>query len=464
MSRRAPYLALVARMSPEQAQMVVAPLLAGVMVSLTAFFRDQFLSTDIETASRFAVSAAVVSYAVVLTRADRGPWSLGPMVLLLLILFHFGDLVVLAAGLSFSPADRDYVNLWLFGPLAVEAVYLSTLAATAFAFTYVLLNPGRAALQAAPDNETEENRGVAFATLGAVLVIGGVGLYFARALTAAPGVLFSSNYLAYNQLIGGDRIVSYASLSIVVGLVLAAAAPKSPRRTAALVAFGLYAVVLLPLGVRTAVLFPAAAAAVAMARRHRMPSGVKALAVVLAGLALIGVVREVREPGGELNVSDVAPTSALVEMGGTLRPVIETLGWRVGYKEPPYRGVTYAAPVMRLAERALGWETPEPDPRLPGTLMRQRVEGGQFGYSAVAEAYLNFSTLGVGLIFAMFGAVSAGLDRVRRGGLLPAALAGVAMAGIGLTMRNSFISLPSTIISGTVAVWVAAVLARRKMR
>lgn len=429
-------------------------------VALLWYFREAWLDMSLDSASVAASLICVGMYGLVVRRA-RGPWAFGPITLLLVILFHCGVLVVSALGLSFEPNIEAYLGLWFSGPLAVEATYLATLAVVVFGAAYVILRPAAAAPR--PDDDAnDQNLAGAFGRAGAFLVLGGVGAYFAVVVTVAPQLLLSSDYSAYNATVAGSRPLSMAGLAITIGLVFAAAAPRSPARRWALIMFGVYAVVLLLLGVRTAVMFPAAAAVVAAARRHRMPSGVKALALILAGLALVGGVREIREPGGDLTFSDVAPTSALAEMGGSLRPVVETIGWRQQYNEEAYGGVTYVAPLLRLKERALGQETPNPDPRLPTTLMKQRVLGGQFGYSTVAEAYLNFGTAGVAAFFALLGALGAALDRWRRPGIIPAVAAGIAMAGVGLTVRNTFISLPSTLIAGGLAVALVLVFSGRR--
>lgn len=451
------------RLTVPQAAAIVSPILLMGALALVWFFRQEWLSLNLREAATAASVTALGAYGLVVRRA-RGPWAFGPTALLLVVLFHVGLLVITAAGMPVEPNTRDYLGTWYYGSHTVEATYLAVLAVVAFATAYVILRTARPAPRADEDGLADRYLAEVVGRIGAGMVLLGVTAYFAVVLTIAPQLLLSSNYSGYNDAVAGTRLLSFVGLAITIGLVFVAAAPKSKSRTWALAVFALYAFLLLMLGVRTAVMFPAAAAAVAASRRHRMPSGVQALAVILVGLAVVSVVREVREPGGELTVSDVAPTSALAEMGGSLRPVVDTIGWRYGYNEERYDGITYMAPLLRLKERILGQETPNPDPRMPTTLMRQREVGGQFGYSSVAEAYLNFGTGGVAVFFMLLGAVGAATDRWRRHGILPAVAAGVLMAGVGLTVRNTFVSLPSTLIAGGLAIAAVLLFAGRRAR
>ncbi len=450
------------RLTWERAREPLPAFAVAAMLAMVVTFHGWLVNLELGTLARLACALALVCYVAVAMRASRGTWSLGPMLLLLVLLFHFGDLAILAVGADFAPNDADYVRLWLFGPLVPEAIYMCVVAVASFTLVYIAVPAGcRTVSRSGSNDEVECRRGETFAGLGAMLVISGIAVYFLRAYVVAPDLLGTANYDLYNQVLGGDRILSLATLAIVVGLVLAAGAPKSPARRSALLAFLGFAGVLLPLGVRTAILFPAAAGAVAMARNHKMPNGWKTLAVIVAGLALVGLVRGLRTDGGAgLTMQNANPVTALAEMGGTLRPVVETVRWREEWGEDEYRGLTYAAPVLRLSERVMGQPTPVPDQRLASVLMQQRVAGGQFGYSAVAEAFLNFGRWGVAVVFGLLALAAAWVDRWRRGGMVSAAVAGVLMAGVGLTVRNTFISLPSTILAGLLAIAIATVYAR----
>lgn len=436
-------------------------------LALLVAFADEWAGASLTAVSRAAVLIGLLCYATTVSVAPQGMWSIGPMFTLLVLLFHVGDAMIIATGTSFRKADAEYAQLWLYGPLTPYAIHLTLLALTGFALAYVaVVRAPEGSGDGAVVDRIEKSRGQTLAIVGAVGTVGGVGTYFARAYMLGPDVLLSGRYDVYLNIVAGDLVIAFANLAITLGVVCAAAAPPSPLRRASFVAFGVFAAVLLTLGVRTSVLFPAAAAAVTLARRQRMPHGWKALAVVVLGLMLVGVVRDARTDRPVTSAS-VNPVSSLAETGGSLRAVVETVRWQETLGEPPRHGLTYVAPVLRMKERVLGEPSPRPDTRQAGTLVKARVDVFNIGFSAVAEAYLNFGRYGPLGVFALLGLICAAGDRGRGGSALRAAAAGVLMAALGITVRNTFISLPSTLIAGAavlvlVKVWGDATVSRAR--
>mgnify|MGYP000306620229 CR=1 FL=1 len=72
---------------------------------------------------------------------------------------------------------------------------------------------------------------------------------------------------------------------------------------------------------------------------------------------------------------------------------------------------------------------------------------GPIGFSAIAEAYINFGEKGVILVFFLFGWIMAKLDS-SLSNIRNDILIGVALLPVFVTIRNSFIHVPVQIILG----------------
>jgi O-antigen polysaccharide polymerase Wzy len=430
-------------------------------LALLLILHGEITSLSLERLSQLAVVLVLGCYVMIVRHSALKQWSTGAVFLLLLALFHLGLPFLTATHLPGADADKAYTALWFGGPFVPEAIYLTTLAAVSYTLCYLLAHGRRGAPVERETVAAEDAHERIYADVGLALVLAGVALYFGYVLaTAGPDILLGGNYNQYLALLGAATPLAIATLAITFGLVFAAAAPDCRSRRAALLVFAGYALIILPLGVRTAVLFPAAAGVVAAARRHRLPSGRTTIAVVLLMLSVVGVVRQVRLTGfaaEKITVASVNPVAALSELGGTLRTVSETVSWQAPpMNEGTYAGITYVAPLLRMKERVLLQDPPvaSEDMRLATSVMMKRSRPFQIGYSPIAEAYLNFGLLGVMGVFGLLGYALSRLDLMSRRSATASAVAGVVMAGIALTVRNGSNSIPTTIVSGLVLVFV----------
>jgi len=440
-------------------------MLLGVALLLTLTLREQLTALSFTALCRVASTTALVCYGALLARSRRGPWSIGALFGLLLLLFHFGDAIIVGANIPFSPDDAAYADLWLRSDLTSQALVACMVAMVAFSLAYAVATARRYPRGQVPPPPENLGAGRVYAQFGALLVASGVIAYII--LLGSSGLLRGNggDYFQFNRTFGTSNALSYAGRAISFGLIFAAAAPKMWARRAAMAAFLVYAMLLLPLGVRTAVLFPAAAGLISLARRHRTPSGLRALGVVLGGLTLVAFIRQFRIGGwAAVSWGSVNPLNSLAEFGGTLRTVTEVVRWRDVYHEGALGGLSYAAPFLRIGERLVGLPVPLHDERLPGTLLVERVPDFQIGFSPVAEAYLNFRMPGVVCVFLFLGFVVGQVDSMRSTSLRQAAFAGIVMAGLGLTVRNTFVSLPATVITGLSLLWVVDAIARSAER
>lgn len=449
---------------PGRRRLLVAAALSTLLVA-QLLLGDVLVGLDIGRLSVLATLLLALVLPLVARLSQPGPWSGGTVYCLLFGIFHFGYLVLVALHLPFADNDADYAALWFFGPWVQKAIHLCMLALTAFAAAYawVAVGSGRR-----PDDDVRRaptSAGPEVAVVGAATCAAGVLVYLGYIALEAPHLLTGGNYEQYNDTVGGTAVLATALLLITYGVVLTAAAPSCRSRQVGLLVFAGYALVVLPLGVRTAVLFPAAAAAVAAGRTHRMPRPRSVVVLVLLVLTVISVVRDVRLVGvstATVQAASFNPLSALGELGQTLRPVALTVDWRDAYGEAAYGGITYVAPVLRVGERLAGLPRPPgaSDPRLASTVVSSRVSTFQIGYSSAAEAYLNFGTAGVVGVFLLLGALFSGLDRFRLASPAVAALAGVLMASQGLAVRNASNSVFVQVVAGALIVGAAVAVSR----
>ncbi len=199
------------------------------------------------------------------------------------------------------------------------------------------------------------------------------------------------------------------------------------------------------------------AAAIAAARVRAVPRSRVVVAAVLVGLVLISGVQQIRGTGisrEALSSLSLDLTSPVVETGASVRPLIEVVGFARILNEEPAHGSTYLAFPKRAIERALGLPRPDSaDTRYAGGELAARIDYFQIGYSAVAEAFRNWGTGGVILVFALFGALLGWVDHRRLGRVLAAIGVGVVSYALLYHVRQSSNVILPTLIYGAVMVW-----------
>jgi hypothetical protein len=247
------------------------------------------------------------------------------------------------------------------------------------------------------------------------------------------------------------------SPTLACGIVMAVTGKAGWHRTSAIVAFVGFALVALPIGLRTEVMFPAVAAIVGLGRCGKSFSSVKAGAVGVALLLLIPLVREVRAVGvSALPQALVSPRlDALVEMGESLRPVEQVVRWHAE-GEPYQHGNSYWAPFERAGARVLPGVKPmaaDNDLRLMNVLVLDRI--GAIGFSPVAEAYRNFGPVGVVIVLGLLGMALGAIDTIRDRRRAVLAIATL-YPPLLINIRNSFVSVPAQCAAAILVVLAAA--------
>lgn len=210
-----------------------------------------------------------------------------------------------------------------------------------------------------------------------------------------------SNYAMYHQMAEIPILkFVYVYVTNLIGSLFVIICLSAKYRVRALVLFIFWAAFSFPIGLRGEVLFPLAIAVPLLVRQGVLRvNAFKATTGVLGILVLISVVYHYRAAGEIAEDANISPAAAIVEMGGSLRPVHEVFKW-LGTGELDYfLGATYWAPFERaIAKIAPIIEEPEAtdDDRLMNVVIFKKA--GPYGFSLVAEAFINFGWAGVTLI------------------------------------------------------------------
>lgn len=359
--------------------------------------------------------------------------------------FHFGLIAVLGLG-AVRPSELSlWDQLWVLGPFAGDASLVALVGFAALGCGASLVKgfgmPITAKCEPAGVREGAHPHGVA----GSVLVVLAIGIWCAIVFTTRSTAGFFASYGEYLDATADySGILAFVWLSLGCGLVISVTGPRGWLRAATISAFGAFALVALPLGLRGEVMFPSIAALVAAARCGSRLSSMRTAAFIAALLVVIPSVREVRNTGLQGlpdMVLDLRMFDAFAEMGGSLHPVEKVVRWRAE-GDVLDMGASYWAPIERAASRVLpGVQTraAEDDMRIMNVLVTDRV--GPIGFSPVAEAYRNFGAFGVALVLGLLGAALAGLDHLpsRRVSVLVIAALYVPLL---TNVRNSFVSVP----------------------
>ena len=289
------------------------------------------------------------------------------------------------------------------------------------------------------------------ARAGAATAIASAGLWFYLVVGSGGIGALTSSYATYLER-GLGALGGYINLGIGISAILLASTPWRKEHRLGVLALACFAGFGLPMGLRGEVLFPTVVALGLMAKRcgaPRIATHVPMILITLTiGLSLVSGLRVVREFGvanAPLTAILSAPADGLAELGGSLRPVRETVRWAQN-GEPPALGATYLAPVQRPLAAIAGYSTdPHQDDSMMNVVILDRV--GPIGFSSAAEAFHNFRLPGTILVHLLIGLLLGRIDRWRPDPLR-LALSGVIMLPLLIHIRNSFISVPASWVIG----------------
>lgn len=425
-----------------------ALVLTAVLVTLLVFY-DDLLTLSFDELCNLGSCIAVACIASSVRVAPRGHLSASSVYVIVFCLFHFGLTMPLGLGIEPSEQIAGFTRSWIHRPETLEAILLASLAVLCctIASSLVLLLRQRTPAHRAPSPPHPN-----LAPLGALLLTFWVVVWFALVVQVGGWrALFGS----YNELLDltADTPLHWPFLGIGLALTWVTAGANGPAKWLGFFVFGLYAVIAFPLGLRSTVLFPLSAALVVAARRGIRISGPLSLTLIAVVLALSTAAKDVRQRGLQRlddPTFNVNPFDGLMELGSSLRPVVEVLTWEHA-GDRRLEGSSYWAPIERAFERILPHAVrrdARKDERLMNVLVLERV--GAIGFSPVAEAHYNFGPWGVLCVLFLIGIVLGILDA------WPATpihlcLTGAILLPLLINVRNSFTPIPAHLFVGTLS-------------
>jgi len=426
-------------------------LVCGVLLASSVYAAG----TSAGWAPPFAVVCTASCVALTVALSPRGWLSGSSVYAAMFFAFHCGILLPLALGLP-VPFLNEQDAQWADGPALRSAAGLAALAVSALLLSQVLVGGRRAVSDRnqSPGPVDPPPLGLVGMPLLTLGVLGWVAIVLSR---GGVGLAFGGygDFLAATQ----GSATTYAYLCIGVGMAFAAASSSTRTRRVSLVLFAVWAVPAALLGLRGEVLLPGLAYLVVLHRRQPLRFRPSYAAVGLAVLSLGSVIRVERNvgvlAGRGWHWSAFNPLPGLVEMGYSIRPVVEVWHWSVYGHESHVGYGTYVAPFQRLDTTV--------DPRNFSGVVADRV--GPIGGSPVAEAFRAHGMVGVVVVMLLIGLALVAVDRLPGGSLSDAVVGGVIYVLL-LWLRNDFTPVPFALLAiaglAGVSVSLSLLLARAR--
>jgi hypothetical protein len=435
-----------------------------LLVALVGLFSWQFpLSIDSPARTAALVTGVWALCFLALSRSDAvGSYRPSAMYMLVFGLFHVGFLI--ATAVRGTDALHNVDSGWFYRGYTPQALHLVILGMVAFTLAAQLmtwrsgpLSPIVPSRLADPDADAYRRK---LATVGLLAEGASLLMFYKEVAQDRGGGLFSGGYEQFSSsLQASGNSNGYATLGIGVGAIFAIVAGGRARLWGWALFLG-YAIPALPMGNRGEVLFPLIPMLIVEAQHGRKIGKLWTTLGVLGSLVVIGIVRTGRTTGYSVPTGKqlmTSPMDAIAEMGYSLRPTVEVLGW-TGHGEGYRHGATLTAVPVRVIEKLTGWHggPPVQDDRLFNVEIMHRV--GPIGGSPVGEGYYNFGLLGVLLMMGGIGLLVGWLNQ-RPLRMLDARVALlVPMMG---NVRNSFAQVPAQLLTIAVLLVVVRVWSKR---
>lgn len=425
--------------------------IAGVwIISLTgiwvlAAYLNAFEAPRALLESITAINWIILSVILYVT-LPKGMWSICFIFLSVVGVFHVG--LVLANSVD-GITDQDtlyQISWWFYNVETENAIHIVNLAMIGFSLGAILFSkPANQEIQI--DNTFYRKR---LFHIGGVLLGIFVAIFFV--IMAATGAI--NSYGAYLTVMSNNPlysfILSYLYFFIGIAFVFVCVSYSKGFGYFYFFIFAVWALFAFKIGLRGEVMFPSAVAGCMLGRKGAPVQGYILAIAVLSFLVVTGIVKNARVSGDYSGNLGINPLNAVAEMGSSLRAVQETVKWRKHDNFELLMGASYWAPFERqfaLFIPQLERIDVEKDGRLLNIVVQKKA--GPIGFSAVAEAYINFGEKGVIIVFFLIGWIMAKLDSsattIRNDILI-----GVGLLPIFVTVRNSFIHVPAQIILGLI--------------
>jgi hypothetical protein len=331
----------------------------------------------------------IILSAILYVTLPKGMWSICFIFFSVVGVFHIG--LVLANSVNgITDEDTLYqISRWFYNVETGNAIHVVNLAMIGFALSAILFS--------SKAKESEATNHLQLAYRKRLFHIGGILLGFFVAifftLTIATGAI--SSYGAYLEVMGANPLISlvfsYLYFFIGVAFVFVCVSYNKGFGYIYFGLFGVWALFAFKIGLRGEVMFPSAVAGCMLGRKGAPIKGYILLIGVVAFLIVTGIVKNARVSGDYSGDVGINPLNAIAEMGSSLRAVQETIKWRKHDNFELLMGGSYWAPFERqfaLFIPQLERINIDDDCRLLNIVVQKRA--GPIGFSAIAEAYINF--------------------------------------------------------------------------
>lgn len=381
------------------------------------------------------------------------------------ILMHFGFGIV--HFLVSNTVARDIYASWTLAFLKSEnyalAILISALAFEAYTIAW-LFGVDRSQMKQASEAtvvDSTETREKAFCYLFGMLMLAGVLLYFIYFLIAGRMSLGMS-YLDYRNAIMKENVLySWMLVFYPTGLLYVIASAEGKKRTIGIALFVATAVIFLVTGNRGEVFYAVLAALgiIGYQKKKLNPKIVLLLCVIM--FVIIPVVNSTRITGvtDGFSLEFASLTDPFLEIGMQIRCLVYSLdGVADGAYELMY-GYSYLRPLCTVFGYLLfplgGL------PEIPIDLTSENSDFFGYGFTQVAEGYLNFGIVGAALLFAAIGYLFGRLE-FKRMNTMTLCLVGSILAILINLSRNTFIFVPGQVAVMVMLYYAVKVLSRKK--
>ena len=217
-----------------------------------------------------------------------------------------------------------------------------------------------------------------------------------------------SNYTLYAEGNASSNILNafFVYGNNLIGFLFVLLCLNKKYAKNSLITMFFWAIFALPIGLRGEVFFPIVMSIPFLINNNIIRLNIFKLTsmviIILTGLSAIFIYRH----GEAVEGTEINPLATIIEMGGSLRPVYESIKWIEGKELNFFYGETYWAPIERVITKIIPYIDRLPaneDMRLMNVVILNKA--GPYGFSIIGESFINFSYLGtvfIGLICGLF--------------------------------------------------------------
>lgn len=382
----------------------------------------------------------------------------------ILMHFAFGIIYFLISDTSAREIYASWTLAFLRSENYSKAIIISALAFEAFTIAWLLgLNKGQLShFNDMEINTTEERENSVCYILG-ILMLMGVLFYFIILLVMGR-MSFNMSYTDYRDgVMSGNALYSWALVFYPTGLLYVIASADGKKRSLGVALFVSVAVILLVTGNKGEVFYAVLAALgiLGYQKKRLNPKIVLFLCVIM--FVIIPVVTSTRSMGVRegFSLEFASLTDPFLEIGMQIRCLVYSIdGVADGVYSFMY-GYSYLRPVCEV----LGYLLLPLKylPKIPIDLTSSNSNFSGYGFTQVAEGYLNFGILGAVLVFAILGWFLGRLEFKCMNTRKLCLIGSILVILINLS-RNTFIFVPGQITVMLILYCAIKVMPRIKIR